>query len=454
MGSPADQVDDPSRLRSGRPAGGRIATVAASSMLAGLIVAAALVVFPVLPPKENILTGALLVGFASGWAMLTLLSIRLTAYPQRWAMAPAVFLVLAGVVSLTGSDPVRAVFGWVWPPALLVLTIWMILRIRRQLPSRRARWILYPIVTVLAAAAIGAGYETVREALDARAYPPPGQLVDVGGHRLHLQCTSTGAGGPTVILEPGLGATSSDMSWIAPVVARHTRVCVYDRAGRGWSDPVDGPQDADRVAADLHTLLTEAHVEGPYVLAGHSFGGLYVQDFAAQFPDQVAGLVLLDSTAPRNRPGQPATLAVPTVVDRIFAVVPAAAHLGVGRILAAFDYDTLPPPIRAQARANASTSSFLASSLREFRAGPTSIRQATALTDLGAKPLVVLTAGTGHNATWRAAQESLATLSTNTRHRIAPDTTHASMLADQADSAAASQAILDVVSSVRTGKPL
>ena len=446
MRQPADQVD--LSLRSGR----RITLVVVSSMLAGLIVATALVVLPILPPQESILAGAVLLGLASGWAFLARLSVRLTNYPQRWAVVPAVFFAVAGVLCAVGSGTVQAVFGWVWPPAFLVLAIWTMPRIRRQVPSRVARWFLYPTVAVLAVASIGGGYEAVREALDTRAYPPPGQLVDVGGHRLHLQCTGTGS--PTVVLEPGLGATSSNMSWIAPVVAQQTRVCVYDRAGRGWSDPVDGPQDADRVAADLHTLLTQANVEGPYVLAGHSFGGLYVQDFAAQFPDQVAGLVLLDSTTRRNRPDQSATLEAPTAVDRILSIVPAAAHLGVGRIVAASDYVTLPPAIQPEARAKASTSASLASSLREFRAGPTSIQQATALTDLGAKPLIVLTADTGHNATWNAAQERLVTLSTNARRRIAPDTTHSSMLADETDSAAATQAILDVVASVRTGKPV
>jgi pimeloyl-ACP methyl ester carboxylesterase len=101
-----------------------------------------------------------------------------------------------------------------------------------------------------------------------------------------------------VVLEPGLGEASSAMAWIAPAVARDTRVCVYDRAGRGWSDPADGPRDAVQTAADLHTLLDRAQVSRPYVLAGHSFGGLYALTFAAEYPDHVAGLVLLDSTAP------------------------------------------------------------------------------------------------------------------------------------------------------------
>ena len=106
------------------------------------------------------------------------------------------------------------VLNWVWPPALLALAIWMIVRARRQLRSRSRRWLLYPVIAMLALASIGGGYETVREAADAKAYPMPGQLIDVGGHRLHLNCT--GSGSPTVVLEPGAGEMSSNLGWIAP----------------------------------------------------------------------------------------------------------------------------------------------------------------------------------------------------------------------------------------------
>ena len=131
-----------------------------------------------------------------------------------------------------------------------------------------------------------------------------GQLIDVGGHRLHLNCT--GSGSPTVVLQPGGGDFSSVMAWIAPAVAADTRVCVYDRAGRGWSEPADSPQDATQIATDLHTLLQRGNVPGPYVLAGHSFGGLYVLTHADRYPDDVAGMVLIDSTNPATdgRPGQ------------------------------------------------------------------------------------------------------------------------------------------------------
>ena len=260
---------------------------------------------------------------------------------------------------LPPGSVVQEVFGWVWPPLLLVLVIWAILRAHRQLRSRTRRWLVYPLLVVLALSSIGGGYETVRESIDATAYPPPGQLIDVGGHRLHLNCTGTGS--PTVVLEPGLGEVSSAMVWIASTVAPETRVCVYDRAGRGWSDPADGPQDAVQTARDLHTLLDHAHIPGPYVLAGHSFGGLYVLTFAATYPDQVAGLVLLDSTAPK--PGAaPATEAGSyDLIGRISTLLPAIAHLGAAHLIPD-SYDSLPPRSRDEARA-------VESYLNESRAG-------------------------------------------------------------------------------------
>ncbi len=422
-------------------------------MAAGLVLALVLVALPFIPGRENVLTGVVLLTFALGWALLAVLSVRLTDQPQRWAAAPAVFMAVAGLISLLPpGSVVQDVFGWVWPPVLFGLVVWMFLSVRRQLRSRVARWLLYPVLAVLMVASIGGGYQTVRQSIDTRAYPMPGQLVDVGGHRMHLHCT--GSGSPTVILEPGQGGASSDFGWVAPTVARDSTVCVYDRAGRGWSDPADGPQDAARIAADLHTLLERAQVPGPYVLAGHSFGGLYVQTFAATYPDQVAGLVLLDSTAPKPGPALPTRTDSYSILGRISAVFSAVAHLGAGRLIAQASDDTLPPPFGGESRANASTAPYLASWIEEFVAANTSMQQAAALTDLDDKPLVVVTADTGNAAGWEQAQDRMATLSTNSSHRVAKDTTHASLLYDEADSGAASQAIHDVIESVRTSNPL
>ena len=156
---------------------------------------------PVHPGAESAVTGAVLCGFALGWAMLAVLSLRFTDQPQRWAVAPALFMGLGGLVLIGFGSAVDGVLDWVWPPALLALVIWMFVRARRQLRSRSGRWLLYPVIAILALAAIGGGYETVREAADATAYPMPGQLIDVGGHSLHLNCT--GSGSPTVVLNRG-----------------------------------------------------------------------------------------------------------------------------------------------------------------------------------------------------------------------------------------------------------
>jgi pimeloyl-ACP methyl ester carboxylesterase len=153
-------------------------------------------------------------------------------------------------------------------------------------------------------------------------------------------------------------------------VARETRVCVYDRAGRGWSDAADGPQDAAHIAADLHTLLERAHVPGPYVLAGHSSGGLYIQSFAAQFPDQVAGMVLLDSTAPNPGPAQPTNTESYSLGRRVAVLLPAVAHLGAGRLLNPFSYGTLPPRSRDEARANSATARHLLAGSRKSSRRP------------------------------------------------------------------------------------
>jgi pimeloyl-ACP methyl ester carboxylesterase len=429
-----------------------IGPIVVGSLAVGLLTAVALAAAPFVPSRMNVLTGVVLLGFAFGWALLAVLSVRFSDQPQRWAAAPALFLALAGLISLLPpGSVVQEVFGWVWPPLLLGLVIWTILRAHRQLRSRTRRWLVYPLLVVLALASIGGGYQTVRESIDATAYPAPGQLIDVGGHRLHLNCTGTGS--PTVVLEPGHGEVSSAMAWIATAVAQDARVCVYDRAGRGWSDPADGPQDAVETATDLHTLLDRAHIPGPYVLAGHSFGGLYVLTFAATYPDEVAGLVLLDSTAPRPGAAPPTKGGSYDLVGRISTLLSATAHLGAARLIPDF-YDTLPARSREEARATVSTARSVESYLNEFIEGSVAMRQAAALVDFAGKPLIVVTAGSGNDATWQTAQSKLATLSTNSRHRVVPDATHASLVLDQAHSAAASKAIRDVVMAVQSGRAL
>jgi len=127
-------------------------------------------------------------------------------------------------------------------------------------------------------------------------FKPLGRLVSVGEHNLHIHCTGKGA--PTVLLEAGIGGNHLDWVLVQPIIARRTRVCSYDRAGYGWSERGPKPRLASSISAELYRLLNNAGLEGPFVLVGHSFGGLLSIYFAAKHADHVAGLVLVDSMHP------------------------------------------------------------------------------------------------------------------------------------------------------------
>jgi pimeloyl-ACP methyl ester carboxylesterase len=128
----------------------------------------------------------------------------------------------------------------------------------------------------------------------ARSFPPPGRLVDVGGRRLHIDCM--GSGSPTVILVAGGGAYAIDWALVQPKIAETARVCSYDRAGLGWSDPGPADETVEETVSDLHTLLDAAGEKGPYVLAGASIGGIYIQAYQYAFPKDVAALVFTNSS--------------------------------------------------------------------------------------------------------------------------------------------------------------
>jgi pimeloyl-ACP methyl ester carboxylesterase len=423
----------------------------------GFVAALLLAAAPFISPGEDDVTGAVLCGFAIGWAMLGLLSVRLTDQPQRWAAVPAVFMGVGGLLLIGFGARLREVLDWVWPPALLALVVWMVVSAHRQLPSRSGRWLLSPVFTLLLLCAVGGGYETVRKAADANAYPMPGRLIDVGGHRLHLNCT--GSGSPTVVIQPGGGDFSSGMAWIAPAVATQTRVCVYDRPGRGWSEPAASSQDAIEIATDLHTLLQRGDISGPYVLAGHSFGGLYVLTYADRYPDEVAGMVLVDSTNPATQADPEKAKAYDpgsydAVTDRVAALSAAAARLGLVRLVGSGGYGDLPPQARDEVRAGTATADYASGWIDEFAQANASGAEAAMLTDFDGKPLVILTAGGETDPTHDAAQVKLATLSTDSSHRVVEGASHAGLIFNEQYAKTTTRAILDVVASVRSAAPL
>src|SRR3712207_2549671 len=154
----------------------------------------------------------------------------------------------------------------------------------RRVMRRIGKALLWLVVALLVLAVAGAIYQAIATELAERAYPPPGEMVDVGGYGLHIDCV--GKGGPTVVLDAGSGLFSAQWVRVQRQVSHTTRVCAYDRAGMGWSEMGPDPRDARRITGELHALLTKAGIEEPYVLVGHSFGGMYMQTYAARYPEE------------------------------------------------------------------------------------------------------------------------------------------------------------------------
>jgi pimeloyl-ACP methyl ester carboxylesterase len=432
----------------------RLGWIVTLSLSTGFVAALLFAVLPFVPVTESAITGAVLCGVALGWVVLWLLSLRFTDEPQRWAAGPALLMGVGGLLLVAFGSPLREALSWVWPPTLFVLVIWMLYQTRRDMRSRSGRVQLYLVFAILAVSAVGGGCQTAGEAMDPNAMPATGRLIDVGGHELYLSCE--GSGSPTVVLEPGAGATSSQTGWIAPAVARSTRVCVYDRAGRGWSEPADSPQDGAQIATDLHTLLHRGDVTGPYVLAGHSFGGLYVRIFAAHYPDEVAGLALLDSTASK----EPAKSVIPSSgygsphpVDRVSILASLSARVGLTRAIGRLDLGTLPPRDRDMARTSVAQASWVRSTVDEYTRGSDSAQEAASLRNFADKPLLVLTAGEGKQAS-RTMQKEMLSLSTNSAQQILTGATHTDLVMAEEYAASTVRAILAVVDSVRNDRPL
>lgn len=161
----------------------------------------------------------------------------------------------------------------------------------------------------------------------AKRNPAPGQLVDVGGYKMHINCT--GQGSPTVILEAGLDDFSVFWSLVQPEVSKFVRVCVYDRAGYGWSEPSPYPRTSEIIVKELHALLVTAEAENPYVLVGHSFGGALVRLYAHDYPDEVMGMVLVDSTHDELFTRLPAWRTADEAMLRMFRILAPLSSFGI-----------------------------------------------------------------------------------------------------------------------------
>jgi pimeloyl-ACP methyl ester carboxylesterase len=365
------------------------------------------------------------------------LTTRFSGQPQRWLSVPAASLGGVGAVLavLRPGPAFMDLLGWIWPLALAVLAIWMFVQVRRELRGS-GRWLVGGLAAVLLLIAAAGAAMTVAAAAPSRP-AAQGQLVDIGGRRLYLACT--GSGSPTVVLQAGAGGDSTAWETIQPTIATTTSACAYDRAGRGRSDDPPAPQDGNAIARDLHDLLTEAGIPGPYVAVGHSSGGPYLRVYAATYPADVAGLVLVDP--------QPATAFTalpdyPSIYDFLKlsgGLAPSLARVGLlGPLFGVGPTDATPAVARSYRD--------------EIRMLPTALDQATRVTSIGDVPLIIVSAGTGSQRGWAEAQDAQVGLSTNSVHRTLPNATHESLL--DADGASSAQAILDVIAAVRDRAPI
>jgi pimeloyl-ACP methyl ester carboxylesterase len=325
------------------------------------------------------------------------------------------------------------------------------MRRTRPILKRIGLGLLIAVVVLIAA---GATYEAIGAARDRRASAPPGELIDVGDGaeplRLHLYCTGAArAGQPTVILEALSGGWWIHWGWVQAELAQNARVCSYDRAGFGWSDPPPHFETLAQNAAALRTLLERGGEQRPYVLVGHSKGGLFARQYAASYPDEVAGLVLLDSSHPEQFERHPAMQAETDAFLRQSRPFPLLARLGLFRLATAlgfhFDFGGMPPRERAQMVAAFASPEYWATSRADMAASPALFGEAQALPPLGDLPLVVISAGTGTADGWAALQEELATLSTAGTHVTLDEATHVSLVFDPEHARAVSTEILRLV---------
>jgi pimeloyl-ACP methyl ester carboxylesterase len=302
---------------------------------------------------------------------------------------------------------------------------------------------------------VGAIYQAIATARDRRTFPPPGQLVDVGGYKLHIVCM--GQDSPTVILEAGQPLGTSSWAWIQPEVAKTTRVCAYDRAGFGWSDAGPDPHDGRHMAHELHTLLDNADIPGPYVLVGHSWGGLVSHIFAAEYRDEVAGIAWVESVHPDNFPrkGQRESTMSLLSPEQI-ALIPWLARLGLLRLMGVLPVD---PELPAQQQAEyrvlfATTQSwdYIMAAEANFATTNEQARQAGSV---GKIPLLVVIGEVSESSgVGLEMQQELQALSSNSGQRLIPGATHNSLLHSRDHAQQTSRAILEVVAAVRTGTPL
>ena len=286
---------------------------------------------------------------------------------------------------------------------------------------RDARWVLgAELFLVVFLSIIGLIYERHSRERDAQLYRPPGKLIDIGGYRLHLSCTGSGSG-PVVVIEYGHQSSSVEWHQVQPEIATFARVCFYDRAGYGWSDPSPKPRVPSVMAAELNSLLHAAGEKPPYILVAHSLASYNAVMFTHKFPDEVAGLVLVDGL--RNFDVSPMGLTEAISLRMMQLMIP----FGIPR-WRGWCGGTGPEDLRGKKQALSCRPSLYGAYYRERAAFPDSAREMQGITDLGLVPLIVIAhdpkMGNSSPEFWQKVQDEKLRLSKNSELVIATGSDH------------------------------
>lgn len=292
---------------------------------------------------------------------------------------------------------------------------------------------------------LGSLYQALASFRDRRLFPPPGRLVEVEGCPMHLRVA--GRGQPTVLLETGLGSMSSAWAWVQPEAARACRVVSYDRAGLGWSGPASGERSAAATARRLRDLLRRSDIQPPFVVVGHSLGGLLVRVFTDLYPDEVTGVVLVDAVHPDQHLRSGAIARHMQTGFRFLKAVPLLARLGYVRLAGLFDAWSEGLPRRQAAESDAFLTDYrhLETTREDSLAWETLCEEVRRTEPLGDRPLAVVTAGKDVLEGQPELQNELASLSSDSLHLVVPGADHVTLVTRQEYAGAVVQAIRHVV---------
>jgi len=339
-------------------------------------------------------------------------------------------------------------FDYVVLPAIIfvvgVLLIWLSVRRLLSLSTRSYRmWrkvveriVLSIVVLFVAFVAGSSAWNAIALHHFWATNSPPGAFYSVNGHTMHIICT--GSGSPTIVLEAGLGNDALTWGGVQPVLSNTTRVCSYDRAGFGWSDPLPAPRDADHIAAELHELLLQAKVTGPIVLMGHSIAGIYMRDYATRYPEGIVGIVFEDGSTPLQdensvmKAAESKSKTPPPWALELLAK--SAMSMGVPRLLGMCSqsikgFDARAAKLQAEDICHTNVSPMFTAMDGVNQSGQETIHTGP----YGAMPILIISEDPAKMAAgapadvanvWSQMQEDLKKLSTRSRRIIAKDSTH------------------------------